>query len=171
MKYMQTARELDRLARTVEAAWAYELAMRQGEGTLEDHLNLVAIYFLLQDLGFLAAEGISKPTADAACWRMLEVLDTIEQTHGPSGEVRAWRLYARERVAGEEIADAEYRAIVESDEAGLAKLRLYLSSNGSEFREDIDLLRTRVDSCESARSRYITSVLTSCAIGRSESVS
>lgn len=164
MTYLEWARDLDREERIVEAAWAYEIATREEDTGLDASLDLVALYLSAQDLGFASRHRLSPQWSAAAARRGVEVLDAAEQRLGKLGEIDAWRLYLRERVAYEDIPDHAYEEVAVRTSALMAYFRLYIASGGLRYREEVKPLFELVRQPLTERQRYLSSVLHSFAL-------
>lgn len=159
MTFLECARDLDRDERIVEAAWAYEIAARDGDSGLDVSLDLVALYLSAQDLGFASRHRLSSLWSAAAGRRGVEVLDAAEARFGKLGEIDAWRLYMRERVAYEDIPESAYEEVAARTNAPMAYFRLYVASGGLRYRKELKPLLELIRQPVTERQRYLRSVL------------
>jgi esterase/lipase superfamily enzyme len=81
--------------RPVEAAKAYEEAIRKNCASLETYLNLAALYFVCQYGGYAAHHRLAEEFLNQAWNRFGQVLNEAEAKFGPDSEIDFWRHYFR----------------------------------------------------------------------------
>lgn len=161
MTYRDVALELDSKDSPAEAAWAYEIAICAPGAECDTFLNLVALYLECSDFGYAAGKGLSDAFVNAAAERARDVLGEAEKRFGETTDVCFWRLYTRERIGYEEVPDQEYEELTRQNDSLLPCFRLYVSSGGAKYRDEIRQLLAQVEDGGTARKRHIKSVLES----------
>lgn len=136
MNLTQTAATLDHLERFIEAAWAYELAVLESESTIELYLDLVAIYFALNESPAVAAHPIGQAISGIAFSRAYSLMRSAEEHFGINPELSAWRLHFQDRILGE-IIDMSLFEELAVQGSTLAQLLVFRARGGfaSEVRE------------------------------------
>jgi hypothetical protein len=158
MNYAKLALELDKAdVNAAEIAWAYELALKESDAQPILFMNLVALYFECNDTGFAAANRLSQPFFDFSYYRAQEVLDLAEKRHGPLTEILFWRLYLRERVLAEDVAEENYIALASRGDSDLPYLPPFLSSNRTRYGDEATRLFSAAQKQDTTRLRYIYS--------------
>jgi hypothetical protein len=145
----------------VEAVWAYELATRTGDAELELFLNLAAIYFSANDVGFAAAHGLDTRFVDVAYYRAVEVLKDAESRFGAHPETSTWLLYLEERVIGQEPDPGTYETLSSQPGAMLAHLLIEREPVDHGTRGERMGAPWNSDARSTERGRYMTSLATS----------
>jgi len=160
VNFEMIARTLDREeSKPVEAAWAYEVAIRAPDASLDLFLNLVAIYYSANDFGYAAARDLDRTFADAAYYRAIEILDEATVRFRGHPEVATWRLLLEERVVGAEPEPGSYENLASHPQALLAPL-LALEPPATTARL-AEISRSLADPSlrETERGRYLASLL------------
>ena len=160
MNFAALARRLDAKELPIEAAWAYEIALSSTDVDHTHLLDLVAIYFSFQDLGFAAAHGVDPEVVDFCGQRIPVLLEEASKRFGRTAEIDAWKLYVREQVEAANVEDAEYAALADEG-SDLAIVRLQAALGSSIYRDRADALRSQLSKPRTERQRYLKSVLES----------
>ena len=156
MSYQQLAAGLDADAKLIDAAWAYELAVQGTEASLEEYLDLAAVYFTLTDPGYFLAHDIDRRVIDVAYVRAQEVLILAAKRFGTSSETSAWQFLLRERVLGESFPREIMERLAHAG-SSTATLALYIASERTLFAHEAKAVIDEARSQTTARKRYIFS--------------
>jgi hypothetical protein len=81
--------------RPVDAAKAYEEAIRKNCASLETYLNLAALYLVCQVGGYAAHHRLAEEFLNQAWNRFGQVLNEAEAKFGRDSEIDFWRRYFR----------------------------------------------------------------------------
>jgi hypothetical protein len=156
MNWGELAVDLDQRGCHREAAWAYELAIRENPHTSELYQNLAVLYFSMTDYGLASALKLPAPYVSACGVRAIEVLDEMETQVGASAEAVFWRHYFNFISLGEEpfVEEAEKLAI-HSDIPALYLVEIEPQRYGFAAHR----LAVSMRDVQTARGRYIREVL------------
>lgn len=161
--YRDVALHFDGADVPVEAAWAYELALRDDSSTLEDHLNLAVLYFTCLDFGYAATHRLAMPFVNAAHNRCREVLDLAELRFGTRGEILFWRRYFDVAELGEVEPPETWLKLAQLGDTDLPFVYLAVFVDKAKYGERaaraVDRLRDR----NTARARLLRSLMSSRA--------
>lgn len=161
--YRDLALHFDAADLPIEAAWAYELALRDESFTLEEHLNLAVLYFTCLDFGYAAAHHIAMPFVNAVHDRCREVLDIAESRFGTRGEILFWRRYFDVAELGEVAPPEAWLKLAELGDTDLPFVYLAVfvdkATYGERAAQAVERLRDR----NTARARLLRSLMSSRA--------
>jgi hypothetical protein len=160
LKALDDAAKLDAEDRPLEAAQAYELAIRQGSAPIEAYINLACIYLNLRDFGYASYHRIPLETQEAASDRFQRVLTEAEARFGKYPELEFWRRYFSFFAFGEEPF---YEEAANLAGQGVSVAYLHLAGQGHYQRETRALLES-VKLGRTTKERFIASVLKSRAL-------
>jgi hypothetical protein len=167
MSYRDLALSMDAQERPVEAAWAYEIAIQGPQAELGLFLNLAVLYFACEDTGYSSHHHLEMDFVGAAYDRIHKILDAAENRFGSQTEINFWRLYIPEfGPPYNEPSMEEYEELARRGDSLMPHYRLYVSSNGTRYREEAKALLSQVRDGSTERKRYIRSVLESAALPR-----
>ena len=164
MNYAELALRFDALCRPMDAAWAYEIAIHTPGASLDLFTNLAALYMASGDGGYVAQHHLSDDFVEVAFGRANEVLDLAELRYGDDAEIAFWRHYLREAILFEAIPEEVYEALATQSGSFLPHFRLYIGSNGTRYREEMNILLQHVQDGSTEKKRYIDSILRSTAL-------
>jgi hypothetical protein len=99
----ELANALDRQGRVLEAAWAYEMAMRDSAHSLDGILDLVAVYYTLSNPGRYMFAPSRPEIASVAMARARELLAIAIERFRPDVEIETWVLMLRAHRYGENV--------------------------------------------------------------------
>lgn len=157
MSFLDLALHFDAQEKPREAAWAYEIALREPEPALSTYCNLIAIYFSCSDTGFFAAHHLTREFVDGTYARALALLDQAERDLGRNVEIETWRHHLRDQVAAIDVPEGTYERLARHESAQLAKLLTYLASNQRAYKEEVRALFSRSERGQTELQRYIRS--------------
>lgn len=89
MTAAEMAAHLDKDQRLVDAAWAYELALLESREFLEIHLNLIAVYFALNEAPMISIHPLGQAISGVAFSRALEIIERARAHFGDQSELQA----------------------------------------------------------------------------------
>jgi hypothetical protein len=151
---------LDRQGRIQEAAAAYETVLQEAPDHLEGMLNLLVLYWQATDYGTSAAARLSPEFVDLAGRRLRELLASAHKRFPGRPEVVFWAKYIAWADFGDPFELAECRELLRAHPSYLEPaLLLYSMSAGAEAEPEAMQLLERCSNEQTARCRYIVSVL------------
>lgn len=160
MTQKEIALQFDAQDKPVEAANAYEEAIKEPDSELATYLNLAVLYFSCQDGGYSAHRCLSAEFLDYSWKRANQVLDEAESKFGQNDEIDFWRRYFRWRVLFEDEAIMESERFVRSDSL-IPYFYLVLTNNKEEYLLKAKKLFEQVAEGKTAKDRWIRSILKS----------
>ena len=167
MNSMVTALELDRSDHPVEAADAYEEALREHTSLRDAQVNLVGIYFAALDGGYSAAHHLSQEFIDRSDKRLNELVNGLGLALQDT-ELDFWKRYYKVRVLGESWDKAfpiGYEKIVINGSYLAPYLALFLSAGGKKYELELRHLLEEVRESRTQRERELKSVVESVIRG------
>jgi hypothetical protein len=153
--------------RPVEAAKAYEEAIRANCASLETYLNLAALYFVCQVGGYAAHHRLTEEFLNRAWNRFGQVLNEAEAKFGRDSEIAFWRRYVRFVVLGEDFSVQTAERIAKSGRSLIPYLHLVMWPGSTNYQGEAALLLESVRAGKTEKDRYIRSVLESVRSRRS----
>jgi hypothetical protein len=159
MTFKDLALELDAQQSPVQAAWAYEIAIKKSDADLELFLNLAVLYFECLDFGYAAHHKLSDRFVQGAGLRILEVIKEAEDRFGPHSELDFWRLYFNYIYGGCEPFDNECEELVVRGDSLVPYVYLFTSSGKKHYQQKAEELLELVKDGLTERKRYIKSLL------------
>jgi len=153
------AAALDELDKPLEAADAYEALLSTEAATLEDYLNLAALYSESHDFGYMAHHGLSKEFVVRAGRRFSEVLAEAENRFGQHSEMSFWRRYHQYVHGGGEPFVDECRLLARPEESLVPFLYLFVATDRQLYRAEAERLFRAIRGGRSTRERHIRSLL------------
>ena len=164
MSYRNLALTFEAEDRAVEAAWAYEVAIHEDNADVSLHWNLAALYLTCSDFGYSSQHQLPAEFIEATYDRAMEILHLAETRYGWHDETEFWRLYLGERVLGENIAEDDYRRLLQRGNSPMPYVRLYVGSGGTEYQEQAKSIYGQMRNGVTARERLVMSILKSSAL-------
>jgi len=161
---VEEARRLDASDELLEAAALYEEAIRCESTDLSVYLDLAVLYFVLLDFGEVHARGLPRTFQDEAWNRVRELLAEAESRFGPNADVAFWKRYINFAYLGDPFSEHDCRVLCAKAESLDPHFFLFAATQGKESREEATRLLAVVESGETARKRYVRSVLKSPAL-------
>jgi hypothetical protein len=158
---LETALALDRADRLVEAAWAYEVALREENFPLEACLNLAGVYCVLGDFGYASSIKIERVLEDQLYPATESMLRQARAAHPNDSELPFWELYCREQIIGVPVATSEYEKLAAAGGSLLPRLELVGKSNSGLTIDQAEQLLATVREGKTAREREVRAVLMS----------
>jgi len=166
MNWSATALSLDaEVNKPVETAWAYEVAIRDPNAELCLFLNLAAIYFSANDVGYAAAHHLDVRFVDSAYYRSREVLEEAESRFGKHPEITAWLFHLDDRVLGQDSTPGAYEALSQQPNALLAQLLGGATATYQGRRAALEESLTESGIRCTERGRYMASLLSAHSAG------
>jgi len=159
MSALDAAKELDRLDDSFAAIQAYERALELGQGDKTTFVDLAVLYFTLLDPGVSAALKLDQHFLDTAWTRANNLLDTASDRFGNDSEIAFWKRYFVFIVLGADEFLDECGALADPGESLVPFFYLWAGTNGREFSDEARRLYVQVASGQTARERYIRSIL------------
>ena len=160
MTSREVALALDAQQRPVEAAEAYEVAIREPRAELDLFLNLAALYAVSIDVGFLAAHRLPDEFVGRAHARAVQVIDEAASRFGETTDIAFWRTYV-DFLVGREVPPGTYEGLAQRGDSLLPLYGLFLQSGGTRYRAEAEALRDQMKDRQSERARLLHSVLES----------
>lgn len=145
--------------RPLEAVWAYELLLQESEASLETFLNLAVLYFVCTDFGYSAHHHLQPEFSSKAYERSLHILDLAEEKFGGHAEITFWKLYFNYVVLGAPPFREECERLVTSNESLIPYFYLYAYVDSDMYKMQANQLLKKVQAGQTARERYVKSVL------------
>lgn len=159
MNARQRAELLDAQNRPLEAAEAYESAIRDPHTDLDAFLNLAVLYLEFADFGFAAHHRIPDEYIRNSFSRAQEVLAEAERRFGKHSEISFWQRYLRFVVLGEEPFEEECTHMVNPNESLVPYFYLYSAPGGEKYQQQAEQLLAQVGRGTTQRERYIKSII------------
>ena len=159
--WRKKARRLDGDEKQLEAAEAYEKAIRYGEADAEDYVNLFVLYFEFLDPGNPLNINWSSEKLDEVWGRALEVLDQSERRFGATTETAFWRKYFLFIHRGDNAFERLAKNLLKNGDSIIPVLHLRNSDTRElRYQSEAQALLDSIRNDNRAQSRYIRSVLT-----------
>jgi hypothetical protein len=160
MTSKETALELDAEDRPIEAANAYEEAVKETDAGFDLYMDLAVLYFVCTDGGYASHHHLSNEFVDRAWERAMQLLDEAESRFGSNDEVEFWRRYFCFISLGEDESIME-RERFASSKSLIPYFYLFLSGDGKAYYSEAQQLLEQVANGSTAKERYIKSILES----------
>jgi hypothetical protein len=154
-----TATAFDESDKPLEAADAYEALLRTEAATLDDYLNLAAVYSESHDFGYIAHHELPREFIARAGRRFSEVLEEAEKRFGQHSEINFWRLYHEYVHGGGEPFVDECRRLTKPEESLVPYFYLFLATDRQLYRAEAERLFRAIQGGRSTRERHIRSIL------------
>jgi len=165
MSYLESALAFDASDNPVEAANAYEEAIKQEDVGLDAFMNLAVLYFECTDPGYFCAKKLDQEFINRASAGMFRVLEQSYTRFGHQPEALFWKLYFD---WFSKFADPRYDDCRQLAKATpVACLHLLGEPDGKAYCEpgltvpQAEALLQAVKSRKTVRERYIDSVVRS----------
>lgn len=145
----------------IETTDAYEEVVNSGMADLDTYVNLIVLYFVCQDGGFLVAHSLPTEFLNRAWVRTLELIEEAESRFNRPTEVSFWKRFIQFILLGQPFPTEECRQLALSGQSRVPYLYLYAFSDGKResYRSNALELLEQVDKGQTAKERYIRSVL------------
>ncbi|HEU0180090.1 MAG TPA: hypothetical protein VFV58_38125 [Blastocatellia bacterium] len=160
MTSREIALELDAEDRPIEAANAYEEAIKEADADFYLYMNLAILYFVCTDGGYASYHNLSNEFVDRAWDRAIKLLDEAESRFGRNDEIEFWRRYIRYIVLGEDESIMERERFIYSRSL-IPYFYLFISGDGKDYYSEAQNLLEQVANGSTAKERYIKSILVS----------
>lgn len=156
--FIELARIFDARERPLEAAWAYEIALAQGDMELDLVLDLAVLYFVCLDFGYATRHNLPEEFVSGAWTRAFQVLEVGNDRFGANTDLEFWKCYfSSVYVRDEGIEDLSARLLHNSDSL-LPAAYLFLAGEKEFEGQALELLES-VKNGSTERERYIKSIL------------
>lgn len=159
MTFKELALSFDVQVNPLEAAWAYEIAIKEKDADLELFLNLAVLYFECVDFGYAAYHHLSENFAAAAGDRAFDILSEAEERFGKHSEIDFWRLYFSLIYLGDKPSNDAWKELASKGDSLVPYLYLFASSGKVKYQEEAYKLLESVKDGATERKRYIKSIL------------
>ena len=159
MNLIEKAREFDRLDKPKEAVEVYEAVIQTAGAPLDVYVDLVALYFVCGDPGYSAAHNLSVEFLCKAETRMLELKEEVVNKFGYNSEIDFWIKYHDYILIGYEISIEEFEIVALSGDSPVPYLLSSLNTKNDEYRNKAEQAYLMSLGRETARKRYIFSIL------------
>ncbi len=164
IRYSELSRHFDARDLPVEAAWAYELALREERIGFDAFANLAVLYFTCMDFGYAAAHKLEMEFVKAAHYRSRTVLDLAERRFGARGEIRFWRHYFDTSELGETYPEDMWLDVARLGDTDLPYIYLAVFVDSAAYRERAANAVGRFTDQNTARARLLRSLMGSKAV-------
>lgn len=161
MTMLDMAREADRAGRLVEAAEAYECAMRDEAPDLDVYLDAAVLYMSASDFGLASALHLPAAFEQDTMSNSLRALENARARFGDHPDIAFWKLYVPRFIIGTDIELADVLAL---ERAGSRDVYLQLAQEpevAQRFAEQCAALLARVSGALTERDRLLESILDS----------
>lgn len=164
MTFWEIALAFDLAEHLPEAAWAYEIVLREEGFPVEACLNLAGVYCALGDPGYAGPHRLD-PRAEGLIYPAASSMLARARRHYPADpELPFWELYCSERLAGAVVQVKEYERLAQSGESLLPYLEIFGASRGTVAMAEAEKLLEIVKEGRTAREREVRSVLLSSVL-------
>jgi hypothetical protein len=160
MTSREIALEFDSEDRPIDAADAYEEAVKEADADLDLYMNLASLYFVCTDGGYASYHHLSNEFVNKAWERAMQLLDEAESRFGRNDEIEFWRRYFCFISLGEDESIME-RERFTSSRSLVPYFYLFLSGDGKDYYSEAQKLLEQVLNGNTAKERYIKSILES----------
>ena len=164
MTYLAAAAELDLHDLPLQAAWAYELGLREHDVAASDFINLIALYFLCADAGYAAHHHLGDLFVQKSEDRFFELIAEAERVVGPNAEITFWRDYYAYIHHGAEPIEQVCQDLVLRSGSLVPYMYLYAFVDRERFAQQARRLHDEIQGGRTVRERYLKSVLESHAV-------
>lgn len=161
MTFLAIARRLDSEDRPVEAADAYEEALRCSEEgvSMDTYVDLAVLYFVCNDGGYAAHHHLPRSFLERAWNRMFQLPAAAEMKFGKNPELAFWPRYFEYFWLNGEPFTEECIAMVADGRTLVPYFYLYAFTDTEDVTAHTIELRRQVELGQTAKARYIRSVL------------
>jgi len=160
MGLIKRARGFELLDKPVEAAEAYEEAIRTTSVPLDVYVDLVALYFVCTDPNYYAGHQLPLEFVERLYDRALELEAEVLENFGYNSEIRFWIKFIDDVLNGRPFAKDEYKEIANSGVSSVPYLVVHREFPDNEYYQkrakEAYLMSLGK---ETARNRYIFSIL------------
>ena len=161
MSATDKAKILDGEERPIEAANAYEAAIKRFDVDLETYLNLAVIYWVATDCGYFSFHQLPVDFVMKAERRARELLDEAERRFGDHNEIDFWCYYF-DHISFSLVAKPDYCVkLARKGPSHIPYFHLFALTHDEEYREEARSLLEEVEPPTTERKRYVQSVLRS----------
>lgn len=149
------------VARDIDGAVAaYEKLIADGKATADVYINVVMIYFLCNDPGFVSICKPSDEIIDRSWSRMTEVLELGRAACGDPAEMRFWLRYFRFIFLDEELSVEDALALAQEKEASLVPYFIvYVTTRDERWHPNAEALYREAVALPTVKNEYIRSML------------
>ena len=160
MSAKSEAEAFDAREMPVEAADAYERAVAASEADIEVYLDLIVLYLVCQDFGYLSHHRLTNEFIDRASSRIPELLTEAARRFGPHNEIEFWHYYAS-YFHGTEPQFQKCLELARRGPSLVPYFHLFALPDGEGYSREAQEVLHSVAGGKTERERYIKSVLES----------
>ncbi|NHZ42764.1 hypothetical protein [Massilia aquatica] len=146
---------------SINAIDAYEKKIADKTAQLADYINLMAVYFVIQDYGYNVDLDIPEHYFDVGLTRIREIPAQIKERLGESDEANFWRDYALFIVLDSPVDEAVWIRYIQSGSTLVPLIAIGLHRSEGEFAAKTAELARSIANEDTCRTRYIESILSS----------